>query len=224
MTDIVVVTGAGGALGSAIVAEFRAAGQDVVAVDARPPSDGGSDGHLHHVTTDLTDRAAVQAAWLQVERYGTTRALVNVAGGFAPGSLADTDERTLTAMVGVNVATALWSCQAAASRLEAGGGGAIVNIGARNAVESGGPVAYALAKSAVVRLTQVLAQELKPARIRVNAVLPSLIDTPANRAVLSAESMRRAVPPAAIAKVVSFLCSDDAWPISGAVIPVYGEG
>jgi NAD(P)-dependent dehydrogenase (short-subunit alcohol dehydrogenase family) len=70
----------------------------------------------------------------------------------------------------------------------------------------------------------VLAQELKPARIRVNAVLPSLIDTPANRAVLSAESMRRAVPPAAIAKVVSFLCSDDAWPISGAVIPVYGEG
>jgi len=227
MSDIVVVTGAGGALGSSIVAELLGTGQDVVAIDARPTADAyesGADTHLHHVTVDLTDRAAVQAAWDRIDRLGETRALVNITGGFAPGSLAETDETTLTRMIDINVATTLWSCQAAAPRLQAHGGGAIVNVGARNAVEGGGPVAYALAKAAVVRLTQVLAAELKPHRVRVNAILPSLIDTPANRAALSAESMSRAVPPAAIAKIVSFLCSDDAWPVSGAVIPVYGQG
>jgi NAD(P)-dependent dehydrogenase (short-subunit alcohol dehydrogenase family) len=226
MTDIVVVTGAGGVLGSSIVAEFLRTGHEVVAFLGRTAARDAGVGstRLHHVTADLTDRPAVQAAWEEVDRIGEPRALVNVTGGFAPGSLADTDEATLSKMIDINVATTLWSCQAAAPRLQARGGGAIVNVGARNAVEGGGPVAYALAKSAVVRLTQVLAQELRPYRIRVNVILPSLIDTPANRAALSAESMRRAVPPAAIAKVVAFLCSDDAWPVSGATIPVYGTG
>jgi NAD(P)-dependent dehydrogenase (short-subunit alcohol dehydrogenase family) len=222
MADIVVVTGGGGVLGSAIVADLLAAGRTVVAID-RTPADGTGHPHLHHVAADLTDRTAVQAAWQRIDELGPVAGLVNVTGGFAPGSLAETDEQTLSKMIGINVATTLWSCQAAAPRLERRGGGAIVNIGARNAVEGGGPVAYAIAKSSVVRLTQVLAQELKAQRIRVNVVLPSLIDTPANRANLSAESMSRAVPPAAIAKVVSFLCGDDAWPVSGAVIPVYGQ-
>jgi NAD(P)-dependent dehydrogenase (short-subunit alcohol dehydrogenase family) len=222
MTDIVVVTGGTGVLGGAIVEEFLTAGQDVVAIHARPVTLDAEPGRLHHVTADLTDRAAVQAAWEHIDRLGTCRALVNVTGGFAPGSLEGTDEQTLARMLDINVATTLWSCQAGARRLGERGG-AIVNVGARNAVEGGGPVAYAVAKSAVVRLTQVLALELKSQRIRVNAILPSLIDTPANRAALSEESMRRAVPPAAIAKVVAFLCSDDAWPVSGAVIPVYGQ-
>jgi NAD(P)-dependent dehydrogenase (short-subunit alcohol dehydrogenase family) len=224
MTDLVVVTGGAGVLGSAILAEFLDGGRTVVAIDARPRADG-ADGHpkLHRLTADLTDRSAVRAVWEQIDGLGSAAGLVNVTGGFAPGSLAETDEQTLTKMIGINVTTTLWSCQAAAPRLEQRGGGAIVNIGARNAVEGGGPVAYAIAKSSVVRLTQVLAQELKEQRIRVNVLLPSLIDTPANRANLSAESMRRAVPPASIAKVVAFLCSDDAWPVSGAVIPVYGQ-
>src|SRR5688572_20948921 len=120
MTEVVVVTGAGGALGSAVVAEFLAAGQEVVAVRAHPPRDGGGPAaRVHHVTADLADRSAVRAAWERIDGYGTPRALVNVAGGFAPGSLADTDERTLRAMLDINVATTLWSCQAAAPGLQA---------------------------------------------------------------------------------------------------------
>jgi NAD(P)-dependent dehydrogenase (short-subunit alcohol dehydrogenase family) len=225
MAGIAVVTGGAGALGSAVVGEFLATGRTVVAVDARPAGDdAAAHPRLHRFSADLTDRAAVQAVWKQIDEVGPTASLVNVTGGFAPGSLAETDEQTLHKMIGINVTTALWCCQAAASRMRQRGGGAIVNVGARNAVEGGGPVAYAVAKSGVVRLTQVLALELKSQGIRVNVILPSLIDTPANRASLSAESMTRAVPPAAIAKVVSFLCSDDAWPVNGAVIPVYGRG
>jgi NAD(P)-dependent dehydrogenase (short-subunit alcohol dehydrogenase family) len=226
MADIVVVTGGSGALGRAIVTEFLQSGRDVVAIGTRPASDEsgptGGGARLQHVTVDLTDRPAVQTAWEQIDRIGDTRALVNVVGGFAPGSLAETDEQTLTRMLDINVVTNLWSCQAAAQRMAARGG-AIVSIGARNAVEGGGPVAYAATKAAVVRLTQVLALELREQRIRVNVLLPALIDTPANRAALSEEAMRRAVAPEAIAKVVAFLCSDDAWPVSGAVIPVYGQ-
>jgi NAD(P)-dependent dehydrogenase (short-subunit alcohol dehydrogenase family) len=225
MADIAVVTGGTGPLGRAILDEFLAQDRTVVAIDHRPVTDeAGRHPRLHRLTADLTDRAAVHAVWQRIDELGPAACLVNVTGGFAPGSLANTDEQTLNKMIGINVATALWSCQAAATRLEQRGGGAIVNVGARNAVEGGGSVAYAIAKGGVVRLTQVLALELKSRRIRVNVILPSVIDTPANRATISAETMQRAVPPAAIARVVSFLCSDDAWPISGAVIPVYGQG
>jgi NAD(P)-dependent dehydrogenase (short-subunit alcohol dehydrogenase family) len=225
---LVVITGAAGALGRAMVSEFLDGGKAVVALDrAGAALDAltgeATAGRLHTIAADLTVRNAVEAAWREIDDFGQTQALVNVAGGFAPGSLADTDESTLASMLDVNVATALWSCQAAAGRLAAHGGGAIVNIGARSAVSGGAPVGYALAKAAVVRLTQVLADELRPQRIRVNAVLPSVIDTPANRAAFSAETIRRAVAPRAIAKVVGWLCSDDAWPINGAAIPVYGD-
>ena len=85
------------------------------------------------------------------------------------------------------------------------------------------PVAHATSKSAVVRLAQILADELRPQHIRVNAVLPSVIDTPANRTWMSADLAARAVAPSAIAKVIAFLCGPDAAPISGAAIPVYGD-
>jgi NAD(P)-dependent dehydrogenase (short-subunit alcohol dehydrogenase family) len=98
-----------------------------------------------------------------------------------------------------------------------------VNVGSKTAVQGPGPVAHATSKAAVVRLTQLLADELRPQRIRVNAVLPSVIDTPANRSWMSEDLAARAVAPAAIAKVIAFLCSPDAAPISGAAIPVYGD-
>ena len=86
-----------------------------------------------------------------------------------------------------------------------------------------GPVAYAAAKAAVIRASEVLADELRPDLIRVNCVLPSVIDTAANRSWMSDAALARAVSPAAIARVVAFLCSADAEPISGAAIPVYGR-
>jgi NAD(P)-dependent dehydrogenase (short-subunit alcohol dehydrogenase family) len=110
-----------------------------------------------------------------------------------------------------------------APRLAARGGGAIVTTGSRTAVSGAAAVGHATSKAAVVRLTSLLAEELRADRIRVNAVLPSTIDTPANRTWMTPKQIERAVTPAAIAKVIAFLCSPDAAPISGAAIPVYGD-
>lgn len=227
MTATVVVSGAAGALGRAVLAEFRGRSAQVVALD-RPGEALDEVGRLdgvHPVAVDLADRGAVRAAWQQVDELagvGAPGALVALAGGFLPGSLADLDEGALDTLWDSNVASLLWCCQQAAPRLAAAGGGAIVTVGSRTAVGGSAPVAHAGTKAAVVRITELLAEELRGLRIRVNAVLPSVIDTPANRTWMSPDLAARATPPAAIARVIAFLCSDDAWPISGARIPVYG--
>lgn len=221
----VVITGAAGALGQVVVAEFVASGWEVVALD-RPGErlDAlGADPAVHPIGTDLAHQDTVAAAFEQADEVATTGALVSLAGGFTPGALADVDEATARSLWETNFASTLWCCQAVAPRLAAAGGGAIVTVGSRTAREGKAPVAHGTAKAAVLRLTEILALELRPQRIRVNAVLPSVIDTPANRTWMSESLAARAVPPAAIAKVITFLCSDDAWPISGATIPVYGD-
>jgi NAD(P)-dependent dehydrogenase (short-subunit alcohol dehydrogenase family) len=223
MEDAVVVTGAAGALGQAVVAEFLGAGRQVIALDR--PGDrldalGAQEG-VTPVPVELADRAAVQAAFdaLPVD----PSALVGLAGGFTPGALADVDEQMLDTLWKSNFGSALWTAQAAAPRIAAAGGGAIVLVGSKTAVTGRAPIAHATSKAAVVRLAQLLAEELRQQRIRVNAVLPSTIDTPANRNWMSPEQVARAVAPAAIAKVIAFLCGPDAAPISGAAIPVYGD-
>jgi NAD(P)-dependent dehydrogenase (short-subunit alcohol dehydrogenase family) len=224
--DAVIVTGAAGALGHAVVAEFLARGEQVVAMgrpgkqlDALAEQDG-----VHAVAADLSRRAAVQAAFDEVDALPVTPvALVGLAGGFAPGTLAEVDEDTLDSLWRSNFGSALWTAQAAAPRFAQRGGGAIVMVGSRTAVTGRAPVAHAASKAAVVRLTGLLADELRAERIRVIAVLPSTIDTPANRTWMSPEQVARAVAPEAIAKVVAFLCGPDAAPINGAAIPVYGD-
>jgi NAD(P)-dependent dehydrogenase (short-subunit alcohol dehydrogenase family) len=225
MTELTVVTGAAGALGHAVLDEFVARGSGVVALgrnkdrlDALSQIEG-----VHPVAVDLTDVAEVGRAWEEIDTLGTPSALVCVAGAFAGGSLADTGPETLDAMLSINLATVLWSSQAAAARMRKAGGGSIVTIGSRSGLYGSAPVAYAAAKAAVIRATEVLADELRPDRIRVNCVLPSVIDTPANRSWMSADTVARAVSPAAIARIVAFLCSPDAAPISGAALPVYGD-
>jgi NAD(P)-dependent dehydrogenase (short-subunit alcohol dehydrogenase family) len=225
VAEIVVVTGANGALGRAVVAELLSRAHQVVALDRF--SHGvidlpDADERLHMLPADLSNRAAVGTAWTEIDHIGLPRALVNVAGRFAPGGLPDLTEDDLARQLAVNLSTALWCSQAAAQRLSAGGGGAIVNVGSRSALTGAGSIAYSLSKNAVVRLTTLLAEELKPSRVRVNAVLPDVMDTPANRAALPEEVMRKAVPVEAVAKVIAFLCEEDSWPITGAVIPVYG--
>jgi NAD(P)-dependent dehydrogenase (short-subunit alcohol dehydrogenase family) len=107
--------------------------------------------------------------------------------------------------------------------MAAAGGGAIVTVGSRTGVGGPAPLAHATSKSAVVRASSLLADELRPQGIRVNCILPSVIDTPANRTWMSPSLAQRAVQPAAIAKVIAFLIGPDAAPISGAAIPVYGD-
>lgn len=226
MPAAVIVTGAAGALGHAVVSEFLAAGRPVVALDRpgeRIDALGAQDG-VHAVAVDLSSRAAVGTAFEAIDALPVTAtALVGLAGGFTPGALADIDEHTLDGLWRSNFGSALWTAQAAAPRFAAQGGGAIVTVGSKTAVGGPAPLAHATSKAAVVRLTQLLAEELRGQRIRVNAVLPSVIDTPANRAWMSDGLAARAVAPAAIAKVIAFLCGPDAAPISGAAIPVYGD-
>lgn len=226
MAEAVVVTGAAGALGRAVLAELRAQGVPTVVALDRPSEHldevGRSDG-VHPIGVDLADRASVLAAWERVDEIVRPDTLVALAGGFVPGSLADLDEATMDSLWRSNVASLLWCCQAAASRMAASGGGSIVTVGSKTAVAGPAPLAHATTKAAVVRVTELLADELRGSDIRVNSVLPSVIDTPANRTWMSEDLAARAVAPSAIAKVIAFLCSDDAWPISGARIPVYGK-
>jgi len=225
MDDAVLVTGAAGALGHAVVAELRARGLAVVALD-RPSAAldqlGAEDG-VQPVPVELASRDAVRTAFAEIDAMATPSALVALAGGFVPGKLADLDEDSLESLWRSNVVSLLWCCQEVAPRMAAAGGGAIVSVGSKTAVGGPAPLAHALSKSAVVRATELLADELRPQGIRVNCVLPSVIDTPANRAWMPQALAARAVAPAAIAKVIAFLIGPDAAPISGARIPVYGN-
>ena len=224
MTGTVVVTGAAGALGRAVLAELLTGGWTVLAFDRPSPAltEVGAQDGVHAIDVDLTDRAAVRDAWQRADAIGTPTALVALAGGFVPGSLAELDEQTLGGLWDSNVVSLLWSCQEAATRMAAGGG-AIVTVGSKTAVTGAAPVAHATTKAAVVRITELLADELRPQGIRVNCVLPSVIDTPANRTWMPESLAARAVAPAAIAKVIAFLIGDDAAPVSGALVPVYGD-
>jgi NAD(P)-dependent dehydrogenase (short-subunit alcohol dehydrogenase family) len=215
---LALVCGGSGALGSALVDAFIARGDRVVAADRL--ATGGSDAPgLTREAVDLTVPDEVEALWDRLDER--PRWVVNAVGGFRPGTVADSEPDDVGFLHDLNLGTAWWSCRAAARRLEADA--AIVNVAARTALTGGsGAAAYAVAKAGVVRLTQVLAVELAERRVRVNAILPSVIDTPANRAVMSAEALRNAVSPAQVAAAAAFLCSDAASAVTGAVVPVYG--
>lgn len=205
MTDLALVCGATGGLGPAVVWALQARGDRVLGV-ARHDAD---------LAADLADPEAVERLWDELD--AVPRWVVNVTGGFAGGKLRDSTPESLEHMLRLNLETCWWSCRAAARRMTAG---AIVNVSSRAAVSGGaGSIAYAVAKAGVVRLTEVLASELKPA-VRVNCVLPSLIDTAANRSEMGDQAMRAAVAPEAIAGTIAWLCSDAAAAVSGAVIPV----
>ena len=224
---VVVVTGGFGAVGRALGHELRAVGARVALLDrAAQPSDVVvDDGTLLLGGVDLGVAGAPRAALARViERWGGIDALVNVAGAFAWEPIAEGSLDTWDRMYAVNLRSAVAASQAVLPHLLPRGAGRIVNVGAMSALKAGAGVgAYTASKAGVMRLTESLAEELKDKRITVNAVLPSIVDTPANRADMPDADFSRWVSPAALARIVAFLLSDDAEPLTGACLPVAGR-
>jgi NAD(P)-dependent dehydrogenase (short-subunit alcohol dehydrogenase family) len=225
---VVVVTGAAGALGRVVVGDFTAAGARVVAVDASEAALAqlGQAPDLVREQADLLDEMRVAEVMEQVvARFGRLDALVCLAGGFFGDTpIVDTATLRLREQFELNLLTAYTCVHAALPHLLAGGGGAIVGVGSRPAVQPvAGAVAYGIAKLGVVKLIEQIATEYREQGIRANAILPSIIDTPANRRSMPDADFERWVRPEQIAAVLRFLVSDDAMVISGAAIPVYGR-
>jgi len=208
----IVVTGGHGALGGAVVDALAAAG-----ATCHAPSQ-------HEL--ELTDEAAVVAYYA---RLPPLWASVHVAGGYAGAPFVDTGLADLRRQIDMNITTCFLCCREAVKSMTrapspgAAGAGRIINVGSRAALApAGGSIAYSLSKAAVVSLTQCLADELKGSRILVNAVIPSTIDTPANRAAMPNARHDRWPKPAEIASAITWLASPDNQLVSGALLPVYG--
>jgi NAD(P)-dependent dehydrogenase (short-subunit alcohol dehydrogenase family) len=225
MADLTVILGATGGLGTAVVDAFATRGDRIIAV-ARSIAGVSAlaakyPGRVTGDTANLTSRQDVDDLWERIDRVGVPRWVVNTTGGYRGGKVAETTPDDFTTMMDLNLGTAWWSCRAAARRMQGGG---IVNVSSRSAlVAEPGAAAYAIAKAGVIKLTEVLAAELKSAGVRVNVVVPALIDTPENRKSLPEKAMQKAVAPAEIAEVILYLCSDAAAAITGVAIPVYGR-
>jgi NAD(P)-dependent dehydrogenase (short-subunit alcohol dehydrogenase family) len=224
---VVAVTGAFGSLGAAVVQRVLAHGAQVAAIDrvAAPRDPVALAGATLLGDVDLGDAASAKAAFDDIAgKLGGLDALVNVAGGFAWETLADGHLETWDKLYTMNLRTAVAASQAALPHLIARGQGAIVNVGANGASKAGaGMGAYAASKAGVARLTEALAEELKDRFITVNAVLPSTIDTPPNRADMPKADFSRWVQPAQLADVIVFLLSDRARAVTGALLPVVGR-
>lgn len=222
----VVVTGGYGVLGRAVAAAFRENGDRVARIDFAPQAADANPGGIDLGRVDLTDAAQAAAAVAEItDAMGGIAVLVNVAGGFVWEPLGEGAPETWARMFAMNATTCVTMTAAALPTLKSMPGAAIVNIGAGSALVAGaGMGAYAASKQAVHKLTESLAAELAGSDCTVNAVLPSIIDTPTNRADMPDADWSQWVQPDALARVIVFLASPAARAISGALIPVSRGG
>lgn len=221
---VIVVTGAQGALGKVVVEMALARGARVAGIDHAPLQIQSTAERAEFGGVDLSDAAqalkAIDAAARHFERLD---ALINIAGAFSFETIGDGDIRTWQRMYALNVLTALNASRAALPHLAASNAGRIVNIGALGALQaSSGMGPYAASKAGVHRLTEALANEWK-GKITANAVLPSVIDTQANRTSMPNADFSKWVTPQELAEVILFLASDAASAVTGALIPVNGR-
>ena len=226
---VVVVTGAFGALGQVVVEVAAARGAATAAIGsaAAPPAEVAKRFAMTTLViggVDLTSPDQARAAMAAVKaRFDRLDALVNVAGAFVWEKVEGGDPRSWQKMFAVNLTTAVNAAQAALPYLLESGAGRIVNVGALAALKAGtGMGPYAASKAGVHRFTESLAEELKGRGVTVNAVLPSTIDTPANRADMPDADFSRWVAPTDLAAAILFLASPEAGAITGALLPVTG--
>jgi NAD(P)-dependent dehydrogenase (short-subunit alcohol dehydrogenase family) len=220
----VMITGASGNLGRAVGKAFADLGANLVLLDLRRGDlqDGPTRAVLE---TNLLDAGSVTAATEKaMQRFGRIDVLCNIAGGFRMGApVHETRDADWDFLFGVNARSVLHTARAVVPHMLQAGGGKIVSIGAfaaqRGASNMG---AYVASKSAVIRLTETMAAELREKNINVNCVLPTIIDTPENRAAMPKADPGRWVAPQDLAAVILFLASDAARAVHGAAIPVTG--
>ena len=223
--QVVLVTGASGALGSGICEAFERAGATVHATDLVPPDDEDSllGSHFAFHEADFTDEGDVERVVSEViETEGRLDALCNIAGMWQGGQPIDeTDSDEFETVFDVNLKTMFLASKHAIPHLRESGG-AVVSVSAKSSLEGGeGDGPYRAAKAGIRLLTETIAEENR-GEMRANAIMPKVIDTPANREMLSGDPDDWPTPDE-IAHTVLFLCSDGAGLTSGAAVPVYGE-
>jgi NAD(P)-dependent dehydrogenase (short-subunit alcohol dehydrogenase family) len=214
----IVITGGTGVLGQGVARVAKQQGAEVVLLDVAGPQ-AGAVGEF--VAVDLTDTNSLMACFDQI---GDFDVLANIAGGFAMGpSVYETEDELWDAMFTINVTTLRRVLNVAVPRLLARGRGSVINVGALGALKGGPNMgAYLASKSVVMRLTESLSEEVKHAGVNVNAVLPTGIDTPRNRADMPAVDPALWVNPEDLGSVICFLGSDAAQAVHGALVPVNG--
>jgi NAD(P)-dependent dehydrogenase (short-subunit alcohol dehydrogenase family) len=229
----VLVAGGTGALGRAVSLAFLEEGAGVTVTyrnaaeyDVLVAAAGERRDRLRGLVADVTDEAGVRELIGTVAGRGRLDVLVNAVGGYAGGpKLWESDAGILERMLSLNLRSGFVLARAAVPVMLGQGSGAIVNVAARAAlVQAAGTSAYAASKAAALALMNSLAAELKGTGVRVNSILPSIIDSEANRRAMPKADHSRWPTPEELARVILFLSSEDARLISGAAIPVYGEG
>ncbi|HEX9925441.1 MAG TPA: SDR family NAD(P)-dependent oxidoreductase, partial [Anaerolineae bacterium] len=231
--QVVLITGASGNLGGAIARSFEQTQAHLALVDRSEdrlrqefPELADSPDHYLANCADMTQETDVRAAIGGViERFGRIDVLINAIGGYRAGQpVHETPLETWDFMLNLNARSLFVISQAVAPHMLAQKHGKIVNVSARAALSGGAKMAaYSISKSAVVRLTESMAAELKDDGINVNCILPGTIDTPQNREATPDADFERWVKPEAMADVILFLASDLAQAITGAAVPVYGR-
>ena len=215
---VVLITGGGGQLGQTVVPAFVAAGASIVLGDLNPVKMPG----VTALKADFTDQTQVQSLVDEVIRSsGRLDALINLVGGFATGRVVETEVSLWQRMLSMNLTSAFLLSQAVLPSMLQRGQGRIVHVAARAALEPfPGAAAYIVSKAGLIGLIRTLSSELEGSGVTVNAVLPSTIDTPANRKAMPGADPSKWARPDSIARALTFLASDAASQISGALIPV----
>ncbi len=231
---ITIITGAVGNLGTATARLFQQAGAKTVLVDRSQDrvreafkDIADSPDHLLAGGIDLSDAASLGTLMEQtLGKCGRVDALVNTVGGYRGGKpVHEADLADWDFLFNINVRMRLLCCRAVIPQMLKQQSGRIINIASRDSLNgSAGYAAYSASKSAVLRLTESLAGELKDSNVNVNCIMPGTIDTPQNRTAIPNGDFNQWVAPEAIADVIAFLASDSSRAINGAAIPVYGKG
>ena len=230
---VVVITGATGALGRVVSRAFAETGARLALTGTRPEALealaqelGLPDERVILRATDLSRPEEAEAlVGAVVDRWGQVDVLLNLAGGWAKsGRLAEVTDEEWDGMLDLNLRTCLNTCRAVLPSMAGRGWGRIVNVGARSAVDPGARQApYNVAKAGVVALTQSIAADYRQQGVAANVILPSTIDTPANRAAMGGADPSRWVKPEELVAAMLFLCSEEGGSLNGAVIPIFGR-